>query len=538
MTTQLESKYFQRIGGGPVFSGSTDVEPIADGVAYFNALDTAIAATIGAGDAIYILGWRFDAAFDFRGRTGAAAVPVSQLLAAKRHAGVDVRIVLWTGVVLGDPGSFPFANPCQDNLRAARTLRKELVPGSSTPPLADRVLLDWSGASTGSHHMKAVTVVSGGGANMVAFSTGIDPWKYRRDSAPHTQDVDPKDGSPFGWHDAAVRLNGAAARAIYDTFVQRWREASTLPPKKYYLDFNTALSEPVNPPSAVPPLPAPPSAPTISRPQQAVQVMRSRYAWKYAHPLSPRKQEWDGPPLNTGGFYEVFETLKKAILAARRYIYIEDQYLGDSPSSDTSKGFSLLPHLAAVAAARDVKLIFVGSGRGDPDDPPGQRGPANQTFASVGRGLGGLIPGLKASVADELQNNFGIDPASRISVWRLKPATVHSKVMVIDDRFLAIGSANIHSRSMVGEDSELHVAIVDEANLIRDFRIALWSEHFNLPDSGRPAGVQAALEDLDIALGLWRSNWLPTTAVDSWIVPDRPVGFLPLPKELEFVGPT
>lgn len=529
MTTQLVDKYFQRLGGGPVFSGSTEVEPIADGVRYFDALDTAIAATTGAGDAIYILAWRFDAAFDLRGRTGAAAVPVSQLLAAKQQAGVDVRIILWTGSVLGDPSLFPFANPCQDNLHAARALRKELPPGLTTPPLAGRVLLDWSGATTGSHHMKAVIVVSGAGANMGAFATGIDPWKYRRDSAPHTQYVDPKDGTPFGWHDAAVRLNGAAARAVYDTFVMRWREALTLSAKVYQLG-STAPREHFNPPSDPPPLPAPPTAPSISRPQQAVQVMRSRFEWKYAHPLSPRRQEWDGPPLNTGGFYEVFETLKKAILAAERYIYIEDQYLGDSVAGATSKSFSLLPHLAAVAVARDVKLIFVGSGRGDPDDPPGQRGPANLSFATTG--------GLKASVADELQNNFGIDPSTRMSAWRLKPATVHAKIMLIDDRFLGIGSANMQSRSMSGEDSELHIAIVDEANLIRDFRIALWDEHFNLGGFARPAGVQAALEDIDMALGLWRSSWLPTNApIDMWIVPDRPSGFLPVPKELEFVGP-
>jgi phosphatidylserine/phosphatidylglycerophosphate/cardiolipin synthase-like enzyme len=528
MTSALESKYFQSqlSGGGPIFSGSTEVEPLADGVAYFNALDAAIAAAKGAGDAIYILAWRMDASFDLLGRTGAAAVPISQLLAAKRHATVDVRVVLWTGTFFGDP-NFPIGNPMQDNFRAAQTLRRQVIPGTSAPPLRERVLLDWSGAATGSHHMKAVVVISGGGTDIVAFVTGIDPWKYRRDSAPHTSFSDPSDGLPFGWHDAAIRLNGAAARAVYDTFVDRWREASTLPPKRYLSSLLPPALEPFNP-SAGPPLPtAPPTAPVVNRPQQAVQILRSRYAWKYENPLSPKRTRWDGPPLSTGGFYEVFRTFKKAILAAVKYIYIEDQYLRDNPVG--SVAFSLFPHLVAVAAARDVKLIFVGSGRGDPDDPPGQRGPKNQTFQKAGD--------LKVKLADELLINYGINPALRMSVWRLKPATVHSKLMMIDDRFLAIGSANIHSRSMTGEDSELHVAVVDEGDLIRDFRVSLWSEHFNIPVAGRPAGVQAALENINIALGLWEPNWLPPGNLDTWIVHDRPPGFIPRPNEMERVGP-
>lgn len=53
--------------------------------------------------------------------------------------------------------------------------------------------------------------------------------------------------------------------------------------------------------------------------------------------------------------------------------------------------------------------------------------------------------------------------------------------MIIDDKFVSIGSANIGQRSMTN-DSELHVGIVDEANLLaKEFRVKLWAEHTGFP---------------------------------------------------------
>jgi phosphatidylserine/phosphatidylglycerophosphate/cardiolipin synthase-like enzyme len=241
---------------------------------------------------------------------------------------------------------------------------------------------------------------------------------------------------------------------------------------------------------------------------------------------------WDDPPGSTSAIVEVFTTLKQAFLAAEHYIYIEDQYLDDPKKFGvplTGDPFwhywTLLPHLAAAAKARDVKLIFLGSGRGDPNDPEPQRGPQNVTFG-----------GYPQKIANQLTAN-GIDPKDRIALWRLKPATVHSKCVLIDDRFAAIGSANLMSRSMSGEDSELHVAVVDEGNLLRDFRVELWAEHHNIP-APRSAGVMTALQEIDTAVGLWRRSWLPSGSTDLWSAAGKPPGFAPAPNQIELVGPS
>ena len=54
---------------------------------------------------------------------------------------------------------------------------------------------------------------------------------------------------------------------------------------------------------------------------------------------------------------------------------------------------------------------------------------------------------------------------------------VHTKLMIVDDEFIVIGSANVTQRSMT-HDGELQLGIVDGQNqLARSLRESLWEEH-------------------------------------------------------------
>src|SRR4029453_18050652 len=72
---------------------------------------------------------------------------------------------------------------------------------------------------------------------------------------------------------------------------------------------------------------------------------------------------------------------------------------------------------------------------------------------------------------------------------------IHSKLMIIDDRFLTVGSANLTNRSM-GLDSELHVAWEHEGedgwlvDTIRNVRVSLLTEHAGL-STADAAGLHA-----------------------------------------------
>ena len=68
------------------------------------------------------------------------------------------------------------------------------------------------------------------------------------------------------------------------------------------------------------------------------------------------------------------------------------------------------------------------------------------------------------------------------------PIYVHSKMMIVDDAYIIVGSANINERSMAGNrDSEMavgcwqpsHVPIAGEPlhGRVKHFRKALWAEH-------------------------------------------------------------
>ena len=55
---------------------------------------------------------------------------------------------------------------------------------------------------------------------------------------------------------------------------------------------------------------------------------------------------------------------------------------------------------------------------------------------------------------------------------------VHAKVGIIDDRWLTLGSANLNAHSLFN-DTEMNV-VTDDAELARDTRLRLWSEHLEV----------------------------------------------------------
>jgi hypothetical protein len=200
------------------------------------------------------------------------------------------------------------------------------------------------------------------------------------------------------------------------------------------------------------------------------------------------------------GVHEILRTLRTAIGAAQRYVYVEDQAF-DAENT-------LFPGLVA-ACRRGVKVIALLPGWVDPND--GTNAPANrQLSATVRRGL---IDRLTAPHDGNL------------AIWRLRNVTVHAKVILIDDEFLCVGSANAMDRSLeytqLGDDSELSVAAVSAGALVADLRVRLWAEHLRVGT----AAALAEIRDLGRSLGIWRPSW------GSGLTVPRPA------SPLTFVGP-
>ncbi len=527
----LVNRYFAAdVGTGGAFDDDSEVTPIIDGADYFSQIAASIDATSGPDDLIYVLTWELETDWDLHADSGPFR-PLGELLAKKAAAGVDVRVVLNGHLYYSElqPLLKVFAN----NFSSARRLRSLTLPGSSDQPLRNRVLFDWSGASlTGSHHQKSVIVARGSDA--IAYVGGMSMIPLHQDKAPHNKkQYTDAEHTPWGWHDIGLSLKGPAMAGIMQNFNARWIEAASLPDRRKW-DFDVTYQAGqwrarvvpklvVNPPQSN--LPAamgwtlPPALPDTGC---GVRVLRSRFEVRLPGGLATQATPWTTPPIDRA-LTEVFDTYRVAIAAARRYIYIEDQFLDDQLYLEHEQtDYSLYGALgSAMANQPGLKVILVGSGRGDPDDlrlrPDGRKNLA-----------------LSQSVKQKLLGNVPVELGGNLAVWRLENATVHSKLLMIDDEFLSIGSSNFQARSFAGIDAELQIATVSPGDLVRDFRVKLWSEHLRL-SIPPPQAVAAALLDLDSALGVWRPGWYAGDA-GMWS-PDNPAGFVDH-GALAFVGPS
>ena len=457
--SSLESRFFPSPGGPDAapFSRAASFVPIVDGADYFAAIAKEIDA-LKSGDSWWVAGWWVNVDFPLvpSGRH------LGDLLVERAAAGVDVRVIVWANRWLIDhPKLVPQAQDffvksvMKGNIRTAEDLRGRVVSGRS--PMSGRVLIDSSLHAWWTQHMKFTVFVRSG--QLIVYAGGIDYEKFRLTTPTH------RGQSPLGlsnwWHDAGVRTSGDAADRILQTFAARWAAAAALPSADYDLGDGKGRRS-YNP--AIQPLKVPHGATIRASTDTAVQVVRTL-------------------PDEKGGVREVERTFLSAIGAAQRYIYVEDQYFDAR---------TLLPSIAD-ACRRGVRVIAVIPGAQDP-----QSGEAAPTRA--------LTQPVKECVVDKLSRA----ERSNLAVWQLAGVFVHAKVILIDDEFVSIGSANFADRSIEnvvsdkpGFDSELTVAAVSTSTLVSDLRVKLWAEHLRVSDSRSVS----ELRDLDKGLAVWRASW-------------------------------
>ncbi|MEZ5831248.1 MAG: VTT domain-containing protein [Dongiaceae bacterium] len=291
-----------------------------------------------------------------------------------------------------------------------------------TPPQID-LCLDDAIPLGSSHHQKIVVL-----DETLAFSGGLDLTIRRWDTCSHDpacrHRVDPA-GKPYnGFHDVQLMVDGGAARAMSELARQRWSRA--------------ACEEL-------------PEAPQLSAP--------------WPDDVEPHFRDVDvaiartEPPYAGHDMIHEVETLFHDMIASARHtIYVESQYLTSSSFARAlAKALKRNPALEAVIVS-----------------PFRYRGRMERAVMTAGRARVARIL-RKARVVDRV-----LMTAPRIEYeGKAADPHVHAKVMIVDDRYLRIGSANLCHRSM-GADTECDLAIAagdDEAArrsvlLLRDRLIA------------------------------------------------------------------
>jgi phospholipase D1/2 len=287
----------------------------------------------------------------------------------------------------------------------------------------------------GCHHQKVVVI-----DDAVAFSGGIDLTSRRWDTREHLPQSAHRvmGGTPYPpFHDLMMAVEGPAARALGDLLRDRWQHATseTLdPPWAKKRMFRRGAPHPTV--TAWPP--------SIEAPLRDVAVGISRTE----------------PANGTAGVREVEALYLDMIAAARNCIYIENQYFTADKVGD------------ALAARL-----------GEPDGPE-----VVVVLRELSHGwLEELtMQSLRTRLIERLR---AADLHGRLRVYYpfidgLKSGTcidVHSKMIIVDDDIVRIGSANLANRSM-GLDTECDLTIEalgrdDVRVAIRDLRAQLLAEH-------------------------------------------------------------
>lgn len=228
----------------------------------------------------------------------------------------------------------------------------------------------------------------------------------------------------IGWHDATALLRGPIVRDVAAHFALRWEATAG---------------------EALP-------LPEEIGPAGDTTVQFTRTVPEGAYRVLPR------------GEFSVLEAYVRALRSARRLIYLENQFLWSPeivqiletklrrPPGDDFRVVVLLPHKA----------------NNGQDDTRGM--------------LGRLV------AADQGRGNFLAATIMSRSGERSGPLYVHAKIGIVDDEWLAIGSANLNEHSLFN-DTEVDVVTCDAA-LARATRLRLWSEHLEQPHvDGDPATV-------------------------------------------------
>jgi phospholipase D1/2 len=382
---------------------------LIDGSAYFSALADALPL---AHESILILGWDFDSRVRLKYENNlTGALPTLgdflNLLAAKRRT-LHIHILVWDFAMI-------FA------------LDRQTIPFFGTDWRRHRRVhfhLDGNHPMGASHHEKIVVI-----DDSLAFVGGNDLTRGRWDTPEHRAQeprrTDFKGGLLPPHHDVQVAVEGEVAASLGNLVRERWWRATgrhLQPPSKRGDRWPASLA---------------PDATDVD-----VAIARTE-------PLYGTTKE----------VREIGTLFCDALRAARRWIYIENQYL-----SAASVGDALEQRLRETDGP---EIVIVNS------------------RSSQGWLEGATMDVLRARLVQRLRD---ADHNHRLRVFcpfineqASDCVSVHAKLLIVDDFFVGVGSANISNRSM-GFDSECDLAFEAGAGselcqAISRMRNSLLAEH-------------------------------------------------------------
>lgn len=343
---------------------------------------------------------------------------LENLLISKAKQGLDIKIIVWQPNRLFR--SLPGADDRGIDGRAEEIeiLDKMEDKLHLNGELTVRVD-DTSPTFTSAHHEKIIII-----DNEIGFCGGLDLSRGKWDTSNHSYDSRLRDSGSEPWHDVSVVVKGPVVSDLRYHFFQRWHYSKSKDIKKIRsMEFPVVLKR-------------------IGEGQVPVTALRT---WK----------EFE----RTGGIRAWYANgFKKA----ESSIYIENQF----PFQDDFMTRILLRRLGDN---KKLKVVILG-----PLEPnlPGLVGKilSGVSINDVNRNLARL----RKAGGDRVRTYCLISETKTTPVRR-RQIYIHSKLMIVDDKWITVGSANLDKNGM-SDSSEVNLGVTS-SHLAKALRIRLWKEH-------------------------------------------------------------
>ncbi|KAK9102003.1 hypothetical protein Sjap_019257 [Stephania japonica] len=525
---------------------------------------------------IYITGWsvytEITLVRDSRRQKPGGDITLGELLKKRASEGVKVLMLVWddrTSVdLLKKDGLMATHDEETENYFQNTDVHCVLCPRN--PDDGGSMVQNLQISTMFTHHQKIVVVdaeMPGGGSQqrrIMSFVGGIDLCDGRYDTpfhslfrtldtAHHDDFHQPnftgasiaKGGPREPWHDIHCKLEGPIAWDVLYNFEQRWRKQGG----KDLLVQIRDLADIIIPPS--------PAMFVEDRETWNVQLFRSIDGGAaFGFPETPEDAAKAGLVSGKDNIIDrsIQDAYIHAIRRAKNFIYIENQYfLGSSygwkPENITVEDIGALHLIPKELSLKIVSKIEAGERftvyvvvpmwpEGIPESGSvqaildWQKRTMEMMYTDISKAL--QDKGIEANPKDyltffclgnrEVKKSGEYTPSEepepdtdyiRSQQARRFMIYVHAKMMIVDDEYIIIGSANINQRSMDGaRDSEIamgayqpyHIANRQPARgQVHGFRMALWYEHLGMLDDTfmQPESVECVRKVNKVADKYW-----------------------------------
>jgi phosphatidylserine/phosphatidylglycerophosphate/cardiolipin synthase-like enzyme len=399
--------------------GTGDID---DKVDTFNSMQEAV-ESLGSNDLIYLTTWQFKPQLVPLTKTRPGIPHWGELFKRKADDGVKIRIIISIHPDL--------AAGWNSDLAALDKLINELSISKrdNFKYIASRHPAKYHGMLVGDHHQKFMVVKND--KTTIAYCGGLDITDQRTPA--YWTDC-------WVWHDIHAKLEGLITKDIEREFVLRWNsekdkaKTSEQPGWKANMLPGWKDFEKLNP----------------SRVDSTDRDSRNN-----AHKLQMLRTvsvgSFNDVTIQDNKRDDIWQGYFKLIARAKNYLYLENQYFHEPKMAD-----AIVNQMQAQSNL--IVIIVITTGSDDPDNDYSRH-----------------CLTLRYEFFTNLLKEKNLNNRIRIYTLSYKNGIVHSKLVLVDDEVLSMGSANANQRGFF-VDTELNV-MLEHRETVKNFRQQLWSHN-------------------------------------------------------------